>query len=266
MNNGGNSGVRKPFENQRSSRKSVMLTTEGTYPFYHGGVSVWCDQLVRHLPEADFHLFAVTHSPRLQPVFDVPENVLSVNRLALWGTEEPGMTEIPFSEAYNKKLLSTPEAIRSRFIPAFETVVRGAFAGLKADPLKFANAMLAMQLYFEEHDYAVTLTDSQTWNCFLKCARTQERFLLEDATTCMRWLLRYLAITARPLRRANVVHASMAGLATSTFGPKSTTISRTHSRAPSTESSKIPTPLFSISETVSVVVRKASPTHSSVRK
>ena len=192
---------------------SVLLTSEGTYPFHHGGVSVWCDQLVRHIPEAGYHIFAVTPSPRLKPVFELPKNVLSVNKLPLWGTEEPGMAEIPFSQAYERKLLTTPESIKERFVPLFETVVRSSLAGLKSDPVKFAAALLAMQGYFEKYDYAVTLTASATWRCFLSCIRGQNRFLLEDATTCMRWLLRYLAITSRTFQRTNVTHASMAGLA-----------------------------------------------------
>ncbi len=218
MSHGLESGPRASGENPAirkasQTRTSVLLTSEGTYPFYHGGVSVWCDQLVRHIPEAAYHLFAVTHSPRLKAAFKLPENVLSVNKLPLWGTEEPGMADIPFSQAYERKLLTTPEAIEAHFVPAFETVVRSSLAGLKSDAVKCASALLAMQLFFERYDYAVTLTSPATWQCFLRCVRKQHRFLLEDATTCMRWLLRYLAITARPYERTDVIHASMAGLA-----------------------------------------------------
>jgi glycosyltransferase involved in cell wall biosynthesis len=195
------------------NRLSVLLTSEGTYPFHHGGVSVWCDQLVRHIPEVDYHVFAVAPSPRVKPVFELPDNVLSIDKLPLWGTEEPGMAEIPFSQAYERKLRTTPKEIKERFAPAFEAVVRNSLAGLKSDAVKFAAALLSMQVYFEEYDYAVTLTAPATWRCFLNCLRGHKQFLLEDATTCMRWLLRYLAITARPYRRTNVIHASMAGLA-----------------------------------------------------
>ena len=218
MNHGHESGTFSPGESPGAwepnlSRTSVLLTSEGTYPYYHGGVSVWCDQLIHNAAKTDFHLFAVAHSPRLRPVFNMPRNVRSVNRLPLWGTEEPGMPEIPFSEAYDRKLITTPEVIGQAFIPPFETVVRSAFAGLKSNPVELARALVAMHVYFERYDYALTLTSSQTWRCFLNCARSHNRFLLEDATTCMRWLLRYLAIVARPFRRTSLIHASMAGLA-----------------------------------------------------
>ncbi|MBU0568843.1 DUF3492 domain-containing protein, partial [bacterium] len=29
--------------------KSILLTTEGTYPFHAGGVSRWCDNLIEGL-------------------------------------------------------------------------------------------------------------------------------------------------------------------------------------------------------------------------
>jgi hypothetical protein len=34
----------------------VVLAAEGTYPHQFGGVSVWCDQLIRGLPQHDFIL------------------------------------------------------------------------------------------------------------------------------------------------------------------------------------------------------------------
>ncbi len=46
-------------------RPSVLLTTEGTYPFHKGGVSTWCDVLTRQLPEYNFTLCAVTMHPYL---------------------------------------------------------------------------------------------------------------------------------------------------------------------------------------------------------
>ena len=34
----------------------IALMTEGTYPFAFGGVSVWCDQLIRGMPGYQFHV------------------------------------------------------------------------------------------------------------------------------------------------------------------------------------------------------------------
>jgi glycosyltransferase involved in cell wall biosynthesis len=35
----------------------VALINEGTYPYVSGGVSAWCDKLVRGLPEHPFHRY-----------------------------------------------------------------------------------------------------------------------------------------------------------------------------------------------------------------
>ncbi|MET9935148.1 DUF3492 domain-containing protein, partial [Streptomyces sp. NPDC006324] len=56
---------------RRSGAPRVTLLTEGTYPHSHGGVSVWCDQLVTGMPDVDFDVLAVTaplrHILRLAP-------------------------------------------------------------------------------------------------------------------------------------------------------------------------------------------------------
>ena len=42
---------------------TVLLATEGTYPFYTGGVSKWCDLLTHGLPEIEFQVQAVVTNP-----------------------------------------------------------------------------------------------------------------------------------------------------------------------------------------------------------
>ena len=191
---------------------SVLMTSEGTYPYYSGGVSVWCDHLIRQAANIDFHLFSIVHSPSQPRVFQLSPNVRGANRLSLWGTEEPGCLSIPFSEVYQRKLATTPEVIVQQFLPAFAEIVRSVAGGLKADPIALGEAFQQLQVYFEEFDYSTTLTSPEAWNCF-KGFQGGGQITLEEATTCMRWLVRYLAITASPFPRTDVVHASMAGMA-----------------------------------------------------
>jgi len=63
----------------------VALMTEGTYPHQFGGVSVWCDQLVRGMPEYDFRLVALVATEAEQVVWSLPDNVTSMVTLPLWG-------------------------------------------------------------------------------------------------------------------------------------------------------------------------------------
>ena len=50
----------------------IAMMTEGTYPFGFGGVSVWCDQLVRGMPGYDFHLVAIVATEAEQVVWSLP--------------------------------------------------------------------------------------------------------------------------------------------------------------------------------------------------
>lgn len=61
----------------------VALVTEGTYPGAGGGVSVWCDQLVRGLPDVQFQVVAITLNHRERLRWALPDNVRLAN-LPLW--------------------------------------------------------------------------------------------------------------------------------------------------------------------------------------
>lgn len=63
----------------------VALYTEGTYPHSFGGVSVWCDQLVRGMPDHTFHVVALTATGREVPAWELPANIGSVHTVPLWG-------------------------------------------------------------------------------------------------------------------------------------------------------------------------------------
>jgi polysaccharide biosynthesis protein PelF len=53
----------------------VALINEGSYPFTAGGVSTWCDQLVRGLSEHQFQLVSITSTGDERPVWPLPDNV-----------------------------------------------------------------------------------------------------------------------------------------------------------------------------------------------
>jgi glycosyltransferase involved in cell wall biosynthesis len=62
----------------------VALIAEGCYPFVTGGVSTWCDQLVRGLDDHWFEVIAVTATSRVRPVIALPDNVVGVRMIPLW--------------------------------------------------------------------------------------------------------------------------------------------------------------------------------------
>ncbi|SDF22282.1 Glycosyltransferase involved in cell wall bisynthesis [Blastococcus fimeti] len=67
----------------------VALITEGTYPVTTGGVSTWCDQLLRGLPEIDWTVVALTATGTEPAVWARPASVSSVVLHPVWGAEAP---------------------------------------------------------------------------------------------------------------------------------------------------------------------------------
>jgi glycosyltransferase involved in cell wall biosynthesis len=198
------------------SAPTVLLTTDGTYPCYRGGVSVWCDQLIRELPEVQFHVFAIGYSPSHSAIFPRPPNVLSQQILPLWGTEEPGVRQESLAAALRRKWKTTAVAIRSGFLDSFECCVRSILER-PYSPDALADAFVDMHLFFRDFDYAGTFSSAEVWDAFLRLCcdiyPPSERLSLEEATTCLRWLTRYLAVLTVPFPETDIVHTSMSGLA-----------------------------------------------------
>lgn len=69
----------------------VGLINEGTYPVAMGGVSTWCDQLVRGLPDTQFELVTLV-GPDRGVVWELPPNVNSVTTVGMWDAVRPGAT------------------------------------------------------------------------------------------------------------------------------------------------------------------------------
>ena len=68
----------------------VALMTEGTYPHQFGGVSVWCDQIIRGMPGYGFRLVALVATQAEPVVWVLPGNVSSMLTVPLWGPRPPG--------------------------------------------------------------------------------------------------------------------------------------------------------------------------------
>jgi glycosyltransferase involved in cell wall biosynthesis len=68
----------------------VAMVTEGTYPYGFGGVSVWCDQLIRGMPGYDFHLVALVGTGAEQVVWHLPANIVALHSVPLWGPPPTG--------------------------------------------------------------------------------------------------------------------------------------------------------------------------------
>ena len=63
----------------------VALAAEGTYPHQFGGVSVWCDQLIRGLPQHEFIVIPLVASGNEAIRWPLPANVTAMATIPLWG-------------------------------------------------------------------------------------------------------------------------------------------------------------------------------------
>lgn len=199
-----------------SGKLKVLLTTEGTYPFHQGGVSMWCDILVQNLKDIDYTVYSVIMNPFVTQKFKLPENT-NLIKVPLWGTEEPSEhLDTPFSLIYLKKTRTTPADIRERFIPLFTELVEEIIAENK-DPHKFANTLLELHQYFEEYEYKVSFKSEITWKQFkeiiLKKVNSDSKLKHPDVFGLIQslgWIYRFMNILNTPVPRVDVSHSTAA--------------------------------------------------------
>jgi Glycosyltransferase len=95
----------------------IALLTEGCYPYLTGGVSTWCDQLIRGLPEHTFEVVAITGRADESPRLVLPGNVDVLRAVPLWGWTPPA--ELPATERASlyAKLCPFLETLMSPDVP-----------------------------------------------------------------------------------------------------------------------------------------------------
>lgn len=130
-----------------SGNIKVMMTTEGTYPFHHGGVSTWCDILVNKLhKDVDYVLYSVMMNPFVTQKFNLPKNTELI-KVPLWGTEEPSEhLNIPFSKVYIGKKKTTDEVIKVQFVPLFLDMMEDIL-NYEKDPEKFGETLSSLVIW-----------------------------------------------------------------------------------------------------------------------
>jgi glycosyltransferase involved in cell wall biosynthesis len=201
---------------------NVLLTTEGTYPFSGGGVSTWCDTLIRNTPEVRYTLLPLMMNPHVELKYAPPANVRRVLEVPMWGIEEPAefLTDIPFASLYERKQRTPVSAIESEFLPAFRAFLDAVLAE-DADAL--GAALVAMEDYFRERDYGTTMKSRLVWTAFAERLEAHGRELarthpagkrcipsLFDLTECLRWLFHFLVVLNVRAPRVAVTHSTAA--------------------------------------------------------
>jgi glycosyltransferase involved in cell wall biosynthesis len=184
----------------------VALVSEGTYPYALGGVSLWCDQLIRGMPEYRWEMVALTVDGTEREVWKRPDNLECVRSIPMWSAAPFGRRRRPgsaFTSAYGSFLTALLDPLdprsdqaavnRSRFLLALRGLYEyTAGGGSLADALTGNDSLtLLMDAWHDRYDDGLNLADG-----------------IEAA-----WLIeRMLRPLAAPPVVADVVHASMNGL------------------------------------------------------
>lgn len=74
------------------------MVNEGTYPYAMGGVSVWCDQLIRGLSAHEWEVVALTVDGTETSAWERPENLVSIRNIPMWGPHAPLHSRRPGKE------------------------------------------------------------------------------------------------------------------------------------------------------------------------
>ena len=205
---------------------SVLMTTEGTYPHASGGVSTWCDALIRNTPEVTYTLVPLMMNPHIELRYDPPRNARRVINIPLWGIEEPAefLTDITFASLHVRKRETTDAVIESRFVPLFRDFLVEINRGGE-DPAEFGRLLLALEGYFRVSDYNKTFKSRPVWRAFRETMESFSRTMADanrlpgpayqlpslfDLTESLRWLYRFLMVLNVRVPRTTLTHATAA--------------------------------------------------------
>lgn len=197
------------------SNLSVLLTTEGTYPFHQGGVSNWCDILMKEMKDVDYILYSVMANPFITPKFTLPTNSKHI-KVPLWGTEEPcEHLDIPFSLVYMKKKRTTGKVIETYFLPLFKKLIFEILAPEK-NPQRFGEILFQLYKYFQEYEYKESFKSEKIWQTYkeyiLDFSKNQDSTIhqpdIYSLIQSLGWVYRFLNIVNTTIPKTDVTHSS----------------------------------------------------------
>lgn len=199
------------------SKMSVLLTTEGTYPFNQGGVSTWCDILVKRLPSVQFHIIAILTDPFVTQKYSLAADT-QLTRIPLWGTDEPSEhLDVRFSSTYLAKERTTPTVIHDRFLPLFDELV-GQVLSEQKDAGTMGRILLGLYEFFQEFDYKVAFKSALTWERYRQlisatvdaAGSSYKEPDLYSLIQSLGWLYRFFNIVNTRVPKTTVSHSSAA--------------------------------------------------------
>jgi polysaccharide biosynthesis protein PelF len=198
---------------------SVLLATEGTYPFYGGGVSTWCHNLTHGLPEIDFTLLAVVTNPYPPVKYNLAPNVQSVIKVPQWGLLQPAeySQHQPPSIILRNLWDTTPRVLSDRFKPLFERLLE-LILSADCNVTELGRVLLDLQQYFQRYDYPRSMDSIEAWDAFQGAAHagcechppSAEKPTLGEVKQAYRLLYHLLMVLHFPIPTEDLTHSSAA--------------------------------------------------------
>jgi glycosyltransferase involved in cell wall biosynthesis len=193
----------------------VALAAEGTYPHQFGGVSVWCDQLIRGLPGCEFAVVALVATGTEPVQWELPANVSKLVTLPLWGPPPP-RPRGRRTRARRTRGRGVPLAVRELIDVLLDDAAAARFGTVLRDLHQYAmTRSLTATLAAEQTARLLAGTWRERWPA-LAAPRgvrpADTRPTLHDAVTAMRLVEHALRPLSHPAVRADVTHAVTNGL------------------------------------------------------
>ncbi len=193
----------------------VAILTEGTYPFFKGGVSTWVHNLISNMPEFNFVVISVVAMPGLKPAYKLPGNVKRLLVIPLWGSEYAlEYTDIPLSKFIRLKRNTDETSIKKDFLPHFEVFLENVKSG-GGSPKKLGEALLEMHNFLSSHSFEETLRSKSVWEAFLDRIGEDSLYNALPISTLIeiaKIISHTLRILAFPIPRADIFHSTAASL------------------------------------------------------
>ncbi len=207
----------------------VGFLTEGTYPHSGGGVSTWSDLLIRGLHTYRFHLLAATSQTFRKTRYDLPQNVLAMTQIPLWGANAiDSVRQITGATALARQKRSTTEqVIEQQFASALKVWLQCLFATkAEFDGEACGGAVLQMARFLRVFDYSTVFRSKTVWAVFSTAVASwydpvpthgspRPSYTIDELITSLHWLtalLRPLAVSAPDVDLFHATVAASVGL------------------------------------------------------
>lgn len=197
----------------------VALTAEGTYPHQFGGVSVWCDQLIRAMPGYEFTVVALVATGTEPVQWDLPANASRLVTIPLWGPPPPVPPRARLPTAWLPGTRAVPLPVQALIDVLLDkgAAASDRFGDVLRDLFHYAQARnLTAALASEPTVRLLVTTWRERWPLLATGHRMTPTALpptLNDAVTAVQLVEHALRPLSHPvIPAADVVHAVTNGL------------------------------------------------------